>query len=502
MRPNKALGALVNVALLLIGLGLIGVALWLLLAATYGACLLPYQVPLIAVGGALLVAALVGFCGLACESNALSCLYLVVALVAVLASTAFTIFAFLVTGGTPLPTTSRGQTVYATWGFSPWMQAQVGNASWAALQTCLAQRRTCGDLRSYAPAVLNGLLLPPIEAGCCIPPQGCLNRTFRPTYYSFAALDGPSTPQQQPSAGNSPNDIPVHAAAAAGTTPPHSSSSSQQNCSAFSIEPQALCYACEYCKGGFLAQLHAHYALEKFVSLGASIAVLLLYLMACCAAFTGLDDDEPGLEKSTAAAAAAAAASKLQKSGTMSRVNTFTVAPGQFERSLSAKVPGQGVGVGALGGVAAGAAIGQYERSLTYVDKSPGPLDRSLTQVEKAVPNRPSYAARETRSREDTRSRSSYADDSRSTHSYTEDLRSCRSSKSSRSSRGSERGKEVFVVEQQERIRPKERKTVEPREAQFGSARQARDKTFQEKNLGNQWERVGGFSPTARGEPV
>ncbi|GJP76220.1 hypothetical protein CLOP_g6592 [Closterium sp. NIES-67] len=383
MRPNKALGALVNVALLLIGLGLIGVALWLLLAATYGACLLPYQVPLIAVGGALLVAALVGFCGLACESNALSCLYLVVALVAVLASTAFTIFAFLVTGGTPLPTTSRGQTVYATWGFSPWMQAQVGNASWAALQTCLAQRRTCGDLRSYAPAVLNGLLLPPIEAGC-------------------------------------------------------------------------------------------------------------------------LDDDEPGLEKSTAAAAAAAAASKLQKSGTMSRVNTFTVAPGQFERSLSAKVPGQGVGVGALGGVAAGAAIGQYERSLTYVDKSPGPLDRSLTQVEKAVPNRPSYAARETRSREDTRSRSSYADDSRSTHSYTEDLRSCRSSKSSRSSRGSERGKEVFVVElqQQERIRPKERKTVEPREAQFGSARQARDKTFQEKNLGNQWERVGGFSPTARGEPV
>ncbi|CAI5928908.1 unnamed protein product [Closterium sp. NIES-65] len=163
MRTNKALGAFVNGALAVIGLGLVGVALWMLLDATYGACLLPYQLPVIVVGGALLLAALVGFCGLACDSNSLSCLYLVVALVAVLASTAFTIFAFLVTGGAPAPITSRNQTVYITWGFSPWMQAQVANATWPAMQTCLARRRTCADLRAYAPAALNGTLLPPIE---------------------------------------------------------------------------------------------------------------------------------------------------------------------------------------------------------------------------------------------------------------------------------------------------------------------------------------------------
>ncbi|CAI7853113.1 unnamed protein product [Closterium sp. NIES-53] len=85
-----ALGAFVNGALAVIGLGLVGVALWMLLDATYGECLLPYQLPVIVVGAALLLAALVGFCGLACDSNSLSCLYLVVALIAVLASTAFT----------------------------------------------------------------------------------------------------------------------------------------------------------------------------------------------------------------------------------------------------------------------------------------------------------------------------------------------------------------------------------------------------------------------------
>ncbi|GJP39195.1 hypothetical protein CLOM_g23585 [Closterium sp. NIES-68] len=282
MRTERLLTAIANTIILCLALALIGVALYATWSSPPSACLIMYQTPLMGIGAVLFIGALVGLLALVCENGCLVCMQLTVSFAGMWALLAFAIFALVVTGpgGSSLEK-SRGFTVFEPAQFSAWMQQQVAsNSSWAPLASCLYGARTCGDVRSYLGRNLKKQQLSPLEAGCCLPPQGCvlggLNMSA-PVYYSFA-FDLPTMPKVS---------LP-----AAGATPSVQHSS---NCSGFSAEPSELCFGCPYCQGGLLTVLRDNLRMEAFVSLGVFAAVFMLLLVACFA-YCGArpDDDEEG----------------------------------------------------------------------------------------------------------------------------------------------------------------------------------------------------------------
>ncbi|CAI5936752.1 unnamed protein product [Closterium sp. NIES-64] len=365
MRTEKLLTAIANTLILCLALALIGVSLYTTWSSPPSTCLIMYQTPLMAIGAALFIGALVGLLALVCDNSCLVCMQLTVSFTAMWALLAFAIFALVVTGpGGASTEKSRGFTVFEPAQFSAWMQQQVAGDRWAPLASCLSGARTCGDVRNYIGRNLKKAQLSPLEAGCCLPPQGCvlggLNMSA-PVYYSFA-FDLPTMPK-----------LPLPSADAAPTV-----QRSTSNCSGFSAEPTQLCYSCPYCQGGLLTLLRDNLRMEAFVALGVFIAVFMLLLIACFA-YCGArpdDDEETGKGKKTEIS--------------LARQQTFVIAdqpPAQllsvptFQRTLT-------MGDGGGGGPA-------FTRSTTMCDNSGGgaaaaaasnaQLSRTLTRIEQAL---------------------------------------------------------------------------------------------------------------------
>eukprot|EP00475_Leptophrys_vorax_P039255 TRINITY_DN70619_c0_g1_i1.p1 TRINITY_DN70619_c0_g1~~TRINITY_DN70619_c0_g1_i1.p1 ORF type:complete len:316 (-),score=14.91 TRINITY_DN70619_c0_g1_i1:118-1065(-) len=148
------------------------------------------------------------------------------------------------------------------------MQSQVaGNGTWSKYSTCLYEARTCGDVREYIRDKLKAQQLSPLEAGCCLPPEGCVFNgadLSSPSFFSFA-FDMPTAPK-------------VSTAPAA--RPPAFTS---VNCSTFSLDPSQMCYGCSYCQGGLLSELRGSLRLEAYICLGIFVAMFMLVLLSCFA---------------------------------------------------------------------------------------------------------------------------------------------------------------------------------------------------------------------------
>ncbi|CAI5517126.1 unnamed protein product [Closterium sp. Naga37s-1] len=311
-------------------------------------CLLVYQTPMMVGGGLLLLAALVGLQGVACGHGGFKCLHVFLAILALLALLAFSIFAFVVTAG-GAASSSRGQTVYEPAGFSAWMQQQLG--SWSSLQACLTNTvHVCSDLRLYTRDKLQGKQISPLEAGCCLPPEGCPVNLPQNTIYSFA-FAVPTTPTV--------------------TTPANPTSSSA--CSAFSIDPTVLCYSCSLCQGGLLALLQSNFKVQAYVGTAAAGLLLLLGLAMCCASCNGAEPE--GLSESDGIA--------------LARAPTFVMVEPSLERTLSRVNTGAG-----------GAGGPSYKRTNTMASAAGGGgggarFDRTLSRGggEKGPQNGPGSAS-------------------------------------------------------------------------------------------------------------
>ncbi|CAI5473079.1 unnamed protein product [Closterium sp. Yama58-4] len=346
-KESATLSAAFHACEFALALGVIAAALWAMMSTPASLCLTIYQAPMLVGGGLLLLAALVGLQGVACGHGGLKCLHVFLAILALLALLAFSIFAFVVTAG-GAASSSRGQTVYEPAGFSAWMQQQLG--SWSSLQACLANTvHVCSDLRMYTRDKLQGKQISPLEAGCCLPPEGCPVNLPQNTIYSFA-FAVPTTPTV--------------------TTPTNPTSPSA--CNAFSIDPSILCYSCSLCQGGLLALLQSNLKVQAYVSTAAAGMLLLLGLAMCCAACNGAEPE--GLSESDGIA--------------LARAPTFVMVEPSLERTLAAGGGGDGARFerslsrkGGEKGPQNGPGSASFQRSLTFQSMASAEYKRQMSMA-------------------------------------------------------------------------------------------------------------------------
>ncbi|XP_062232845.1 tetraspanin-8-like [Phragmites australis] len=254
------LGAL-NLVTLLLSLPMLCAGVYFRMRAATE-CERALQVPVIALGCALLLLSLVGLAG-ACGRRPAAApflwAYVVAVFLLVVAVFAFTVFAFEVTNrGAGSAVSGRGYREYRLGDYSGWLQARIAEPeTWRRVESCLAEARVCGQLDG---AVGQGAMdfyrqhLSPVQSGCCKPPTRCGFRYVNATFW------------ETPRSGMSPEVAGVGG-----------------DCRAWSNDQQVLCFECDACKAGMLATVKKKWKAVWVVNVALLAVLVLLYTLGCCA---------------------------------------------------------------------------------------------------------------------------------------------------------------------------------------------------------------------------
>ncbi|XP_074590745.1 tetraspanin-7-like [Curcuma longa] len=249
---NKLIGAL-NLATLLLSLPVIGGGIYLKARAATD-CEKFLAAPLIALGVFLFVVSLAGFVGACYRNSCLLWLYLVVMFLLILFLFCFTAFAFVVTNeGAGRAVSDRGFKEFRLGDFSHWLQKRVEDSeNWRRIRSCLEQRKACRSMekKNETRAQFVGDDLSPIQSGCCKPPTAC----------NFTFVN--ATTWVKPASFHS-GDMP--------------------DCNAWENDRSRLCYDCESCKAGVLAQIKRDWKKIAAVNVVFLVFLLLVYSVGCCA---------------------------------------------------------------------------------------------------------------------------------------------------------------------------------------------------------------------------
>ncbi|KAI3933637.1 hypothetical protein MKW92_039051 [Papaver armeniacum] len=120
---------------------------------------------------------------------------------------------------------------------------------WDQIRACLSSTSMCTELnRSYhfAQDFFNARITP-LQSGCCKPPTQCGFTFVNPTYWIS----------------------PINAAA-------------DMDCLKWSNEQTQLCYGCDSCKAGLLANIKNEWRRVHIILLITLIALICVYLVGCC----------------------------------------------------------------------------------------------------------------------------------------------------------------------------------------------------------------------------
>eukprot|EP00850_Spirogloea_muscicola_P010480 SM000062S19866 [mRNA] locus=s62:102197:103681:+ [translate_table: standard] len=238
---------------MLLGLALLGTGVYFATRDHGADCIRALKWPIIILGAAMSIVALVGFLGALNGSSALLWLYCLAMFLLVLALAALTVFSFLVTNSKAEQIVSgRGYKQYKTSDFSDWLQKQVNNTGrWKKIKACILDSKTCSKLDNKYPtfALLAVAKLSSVQSGCCMPPAACGFTFINATDWS---TDG---------------------AAASNNT----------DCSTWSNSQDELCYDCNTCKAGALHLIQKDWRLVAYVNLAILALIIVLYSVGCCA---------------------------------------------------------------------------------------------------------------------------------------------------------------------------------------------------------------------------
>ncbi|KAK1289992.1 Tetraspanin-8 [Acorus calamus] len=209
--------------------------------------------PVIALGVFLLIVSLAGLIGACCGVSWLLWIYLFVMFLLIVLLFCFTVFAFVVTNkGAGEVASGRGYKEYRLGDYSNWLQKRVNNdKNWRKIKSCLQDGKVCKSLQE-ANATFTDFYksnLSPIQSGCCKPPSAC---NF--TYQSETMWNNPSN------AGSSDSD-----------------------CSVWNNDQTRLCYDCQSCKAGVLANLKKDWKKVAIVNIIFLIFLVIVYSVGCCA---------------------------------------------------------------------------------------------------------------------------------------------------------------------------------------------------------------------------
>ncbi|XP_031499433.1 tetraspanin-3-like [Nymphaea colorata] len=255
LRASNSLIGMINFLTFLISVPILGGGIWLSTKANSTDCLRFLQWPIIIIGIAVMVVSLAGFAGSCYRITWLLRLYLTAMFFIVVALIGFTIFAFSVTAkGSGNPVLNRRYLEYRLQDYSGWLKDRVSEPSyWDKIVSCIQQAGVCGKMapggipetadRFYARS------LTPIQSGCCKPPAACGFVYVTETTWE-----------------------PVAGLAVADT-----------DCVNWSNDQARLCYSCDSCKAGVLANLKKDWRRVSLINMILLIVMVVLYVIACAA---------------------------------------------------------------------------------------------------------------------------------------------------------------------------------------------------------------------------
>ncbi|XP_058086292.1 protein TORNADO 2-like [Magnolia sinica] len=247
---NNVIGA-INFVAMLLSIPIIGAGIWLA-SEPDNSCVKLLQWPVIIIGILILIVALAGFVGAFWRIPWLLFFYLVAMLILIILLGALVVFTFMVTNrGSGHTVPSRAFLEYRLDDYSGWMRRRVhGSFKWDRIRNCIASTSMCAELNQsyrFAQDFFNARLSP-LQSGCCKPPTLCGYTFVNPTYWIS----------------------PINTA-------------EDMDCLLWSNEQTQLCYACESCKAGLLANLKKEWRKADLILVLTLVGLIFVYLIGCCA---------------------------------------------------------------------------------------------------------------------------------------------------------------------------------------------------------------------------
>ncbi|CAL9047709.1 tetraspanin-7-like [Musa acuminata AAA Group] len=251
---NNMIGVL-NIITFVLSIPILSAGIWLGRRATTD-CEKFLQGPVIALGVFLLLVSLAGVVGGCCRNSCLLWLYLFVMFILIVLLFCFTVFAFVVTNkGAGEAVSGRGFKEYRLGDYSNWLQKRVeNNKNWKRFKSCLQDGKVCQSLQQNNQTweqFINDNLSP-IQSGCCKPPTACnfiyVNETFwtKPVGYNSSDIPDP-------------------------------------DCNTWQNDQSMLCYDCQSCKAGVLANIKNDWKKVAVVNIIFLIFLIVVYSVGCCA---------------------------------------------------------------------------------------------------------------------------------------------------------------------------------------------------------------------------
>ncbi|ESQ39818.1 hypothetical protein EUTSA_v10000993mg [Eutrema salsugineum] len=247
---NNVIGC-INFISVLLSIPVIGAGIWLAIG-TVNSCVKILQWPVIIIGILILLVGLAGFIGGFWRITWLLVIYLIAMLALIVLLAILVGFIYMVTiRGSGHQEPSRAYLEYSLQDFSGFLRRRVQRSyKWDRIRTCLSTTSICPELnQSYTLAQdFFNAHLSPIQSGCCKPPTKCGFTFVNPTYWI------------------SPIDM-----------------SADMDCLQWNNDQNTLCYGCDSCKAGLLANLKVDWLKADIFLLLALIGLIIVYIIGCCA---------------------------------------------------------------------------------------------------------------------------------------------------------------------------------------------------------------------------
>ncbi|XP_047307375.1 protein TORNADO 2-like [Impatiens glandulifera] len=246
----NAIGS-INFVAVLLSIPIILAGIWLTTKAD-NSCVKLLQWPIILLGIMILVVTLAGLVGGFWRVQWLLILYLISMLVMIILLGFLVVFIYMVTiGGSGHLPPSRAYLEYKLDDYSGWLRRRIQNPwHWDGIRTCLSSSTTCAELsQSYRMAQdFFNAHLSPLQSGCCKPPTDCGYTFVNPSYWIS----------------------PINNAAG-------------MDCLQWNNNQTELCYTCDSCKAGLLANLNREWRYANLILIVTFVALICVYIAGCWA---------------------------------------------------------------------------------------------------------------------------------------------------------------------------------------------------------------------------
>ncbi|VFQ81364.1 unnamed protein product [Cuscuta campestris] len=207
--------------------------------------------PILAIGAAILLVSLAGFCGAHRKKEGLLGVYLVCMALLIVLVLFVLVFAFVVTRPSGAYGVGPGYPEYRLDGYSSWLRNHLTGAdNWGKIRACLAAGKICPKLsdQHFTADQFFAAHLSPLQSGCCKPPSTCGYQ-----YVTATAWINPTNAASNP------------------------------DCSAWNNDPTQLCYNCDSCKAGLLGNLRQEWRKANMILIVAVVVLIFVYVIACSA---------------------------------------------------------------------------------------------------------------------------------------------------------------------------------------------------------------------------